>query len=120
MKAIPHRHNNMFESNTANNDPNRLHDWFKNHAGSIALAAVVAGGAVFATHELKNTADPLPSEETVSHTIQPGETLWSIAGDLDPEGKRDVRDIVDQIMALNPEIKAGALDPGTEILIPQE
>ena len=110
----------MFESNTANNDPNRLHNWFRNHAGSIALAAVLAGGTVYAVGEYKDATEPLPAQEAVSHTIQPGETLWSIAEDVDPEGERDLRSIVDQIIALNPGIKAGALDPGAEILIPQQ
>ena len=110
----------MFESNSANNDPNRSHDWFRNHAGSIALAVVVAGGAAFAGHEYKESIAPLPPEETTSHTILPGETVWSIAGDLDPENKRDAAAIVDQIMRLNPEIEVGTLDPGTEIRIPEQ
>ena len=33
------------------------------------------------------------------HVVQPGETLWSIATELDPEG--DVRDTVDQLAELN-------------------
>lgn len=46
-----------------------------------------------------------------SITIQPGDTLWSVARQTDPEGHMDVRDHVNELMRINrmaePDLKAG-------------
>ena len=75
---------------------------------SVALAilstlAVVFGSAVVAT-------DEAPVEGTVTTvTVQPGQTLWSIAAEARPDA--DIRATVDQIVRLN------ALEDGAELPI---
>lgn len=49
-----------------------------------------------------------------THVVQPGDTLWSIASDLEIDG--DLRPIVDQIAALNGG--DAVLQPGQRLMIP--
>jgi nucleoid-associated protein YgaU len=51
----------------------------------------------------------------VSVTVQPGDTLWSIATSLDGDG--DVRAVVDEIQELN-GLNGAALVPGQTLLLP--
>ena len=46
------------------------------------------------------------------YVVQPGDTIWSIARDLDPSG--DARATVDRIVALN---GGAALEPGQRLLL---
>ena len=66
----------------------------------IALALVVAavvllGNAVGAIVAPAATS----SERIVTHTVRPGDTLWSLAVSADPQA--DPRDVVDRIVELN-------------------
>jgi nucleoid-associated protein YgaU len=47
----------------------------------------------------------------VTHIVQPGDTLWKIAGELDP--KADPREVVDQLVAAR---HTTALQPGETIV----
>lgn len=75
---------------------------------AVALAvlttlAIVFGSAVVASNEA-------PVEGTVTTvTVQPGQTLWSIAAEARPDA--DIRATVDQIVRLN------ALEDGAELSI---
>ena len=75
---------------------------------AVALAvlttlAIVFGSAVVASNEA-------PVEGTVTTvTVQPGQTLWSIAAEARPDA--DIRATVDQIVRLN------ALEDGAELPI---
>ena len=40
-----------------------------------------------------------PSEPVWSHVVQPGETLWQLAGQADPDSDR--RDVVDRLIRAN-------------------
>ncbi len=52
--------------------------------------------------------------EPVVHVVQPGDTLWSIAGSINPEG-RDLRSTVDRLV----EAAGGpVLQPGQRIVLP--
>ncbi len=52
--------------------------------------------------------------EPVIYVVQPGDTLWSIAGSINPEG-RDVRSMVDRLA----ELAGGPiLQPGQRIVLP--
>lgn len=74
------------------------------------LAALVAlGPSVIATAD-GSAASP----RTV--TVHPGETLWDIAGRVNPDG--DVRDTIDDIAELNGVSDAGSLEIGTELSVP--
>lgn len=47
------------------------------------------------------------------HVVQPGDTLWSIARNVQPDG--DVRPLVDRLMAVN---GGAALEVGERIVVP--
>ena len=52
--------------------------------------------------------------EPVIYVVQPGDSLWSIAGSINPEG-RDVRSMVDRLA----ELAGGPiLQPGQRIVLP--
>lgn len=76
----------------------------------IAAAAVVFGAAVVATDEA-----PMPGTvETV--TVQPGQTLWSIAAEARPDA--DIRETVDQIIRLNALEDGAPLPIGATLAVP--
>ncbi|MFT4187257.1 MAG: LysM domain-containing protein [Aeromicrobium sp.] len=50
-------------------------------------------------------------------TVQPGQTLWSIAGEARPDG--DVRDTVADIIKLNSLVKGEPLRMGERLAIPR-
>jgi LysM domain len=52
---------------------------------------------------------------TVTVTVQPGESLWAIAGSVAPE--RDARDVMADIVQLN-NLAAGAVHPGQQLYVP--
>lgn len=82
---------------------------------SVALAiistlAIVFGSAVVATGET-------PVEGTVTTvTVQPGQTLWSIAAEARPDA--DIRATVDQIVRLNALEDGAALPIGATLAVP--
>jgi len=80
---------------------------------SLMLAAGVGASLVtFATG-----SDVSASSSTVTYTVQPGDTLWSIAGRLQP--KADRRDTVATLLQINPTA-AGGLDAGQALRVPQQ
>jgi hypothetical protein len=75
----------------------------------LAVAALVLAGGSQATPEAQAT-------ETV--VVLPGDTLWSIASDVsDAQGDRDVRDTVDDLVALN-DLDSKALSAGQRLEVP--
>ena len=54
--------------------------------------------------------------ETTTVTVLPGNTLWEIAADANPNG--DIRSTVDDILRLNSLPNASALQMGSEIAVP--
>ncbi|MEV4775284.1 LysM peptidoglycan-binding domain-containing protein [Microbacterium sp. LTA6] len=79
-------------------------------AVGIAFAAISGGGAI-ASGESVATA----TFETV--TVMPGDTLWSIAGDVAPDA--DPRDVIGEISRLN-LLQDGMLQIGQELAIPAQ
>jgi hypothetical protein len=53
----------------------------------------------------------------VSVTVQPGESLWTIAGTVAPE--RDPRDVIADIVQLK-NLDAARVLPGQELFVPSE
>ena len=53
---------------------------------------------------------------TTTITVQPGETLWSIAGAANPGG--DIRDTMDDIVKLNSLVAGQPLQMGTQLAVP--
>ena len=76
----------------------------------VLLGALVAlGPSVLATAD--------GDDRTRTVTVHPGETLWDIAGRVNPDG--DVRDTVEDISELNGISDAGALQIGAELSVPR-
>ena len=83
------------------------------------VVLVVVGVARLATAAVAGPTPPGPAVATSAagpaavHVVQPGDTLWSIAGAIAPEA--DVRLVVDQLVALN---GAAPLAVGQRLALP--
>jgi Tfp pilus assembly protein FimV len=88
----------------------------------VAMVVVLFGALAIGNGALASLA-PAPSAPspaassagtaTETVTVQPGDTLWTIAGRLQPSG--DVRGLVDQLQALN---GSAPLQAGEQVRIP--
>lgn len=79
-------------------------------AGAIAFAALSGGTALAsAQHTAAGTFSTV--------TVQPGDTLWSIAGEVAPND--DPRDVVAEISKLN-LIDGGVIEVGQHLAIPAQ
>jgi hypothetical protein len=74
--------------------------------GAGALSGANSPSLQVLTGSVKTTSGYL-------YTVQPGDTIWSVATRLSPSG--DPRPIVDQLEA---EVGGSALLPGTHLLVP--
>ncbi|GAA1732838.1 LysM domain-containing protein [Aeromicrobium alkaliterrae] len=81
----------------------------------LALAVVTALMVVFGSGTAA-TSDASAITGTTTITVQPGQTLWSIAGEANPGG--DVRDTMDDIVKLNSLVKGETLQMGTQLALP--
>ncbi|WP_163164689.1 LysM peptidoglycan-binding domain-containing protein [Arthrobacter sp. Alg241-R88] len=83
----------------------------------VLLAALLLSLAGFFNSPAKASDSPedLAVTATVTVTVQPGESLWAIAGSVAPE--RDARDVVADIVQLN-NLTAGAVLPGQQLYVP--
>jgi LysM repeat protein len=78
--------------------------------GAVLAGSVVVGGAWASAHEPRNAT------VVATHTVVPGETLWSIAAAIATSAD-DIRVIVDDLVQLNSLPNAG-LRAGQQILVP--
>ena len=85
----------------------------------ILLAALILSfsGFLNAPAKAADSADQLSVTPTVSVTVQPGESLWAIAGSVAPE--RDPRDVVADIVQLN-NLDAARVMPGQQLFVPSK
>jgi nucleoid-associated protein YgaU len=67
-------------------------------AAAAIVAMVVALGALGAEHATAESGRA-PVQERRAVLVQPGETLWSIAAQVDAEADR--RDVIDEIVRIN-------------------
>lgn len=81
----------------------------------VAVLLALSGALVAFGPSVLATSGAAGDPATV--TVHPGETLWDIAGRVNPDG--DVRGTVDDISELNDISDAGALQIGTELEVPQ-
>lgn len=83
----------------------------------VLLGALLLSLAGFFNSPAKASDSPgeLLVTPTVTVTVQPGESLWAIAGTVDPG--RDARDVVADIVQLN-NLPAGAVLPGQQLYVP--
>ena len=76
---------------------------------TMAVLVVALSPSTTATGE---AGDPVATETV---TVQPGDTLWKLATDANPNG--DIRQTVDDIMRLN-SLPTAHLPMGSEIAVP--
>jgi LysM repeat protein len=83
----------------------------------ILLAALLLSlsGFLNAPAKASESASGLSLTPTVTVTVQPGESLWAIAGTVAPE--RDPRDVVADIIQLN-NLDAARVRPGQTLFVP--
>jgi LysM repeat protein len=67
------------------------------------------------TAPAKGSGSQLSLSPTVSVTVQPGQSLWTIAAAAAPG--RDTRDVIAEIVQLN-NLDAGRVMPGQELFVP--
>ncbi|MCU1351037.1 MAG: hypothetical protein JWM05_246 [Acidimicrobiales bacterium] len=80
----------------------------------VVVGAVAVGRGAFASLAPDAPAGSTPAAGGASVTVQPGDTLWSIAQRVQPSG--DVRSLVDRLAAQH---GAGPLHPGERLnLVP--
>ncbi|MEM9467333.1 MAG: LysM peptidoglycan-binding domain-containing protein [Actinomycetota bacterium] len=82
----------------------------------VALALLI--GLVLGVASFVGSADATPTPEgqlaeSVTVVVQPGDTLWAIATELDPDG--DPRVLVDRLVGL---AGSSSLQPGQELVVP--
>jgi hypothetical protein len=83
----------------------------------VLLAALLfsLGGFFNSPAKASDSTADLSLTPTVTVTVQPGQSLWAIAGTVAPE--RDARDVVADIVQLN-NLSAGAVFPGQQLYVP--
>ena len=85
----------------------------------VLLAALLLSltGLLNSPAKAADTASGLSVTKTVSVTVQPGESLWAIAGTVDPT--RDPRDVIADIVQLN-DLEMGKVMPGQQLFVPSK
>ncbi|WP_426976821.1 LysM peptidoglycan-binding domain-containing protein [Pseudarthrobacter sp. O4] len=85
----------------------------------ILLAALILSfsGFLNAPAKASESVEELSLTPTVSVTVQPGESLWAIAGTVAPG--RDPRDVVADIVQLN-NLDAARVLPGQTLFVPAQ
>ncbi len=83
----------------------------------VLLAALILsfGGFFNAPAKAADSVSELSVTPTVTVTVQPGESLWAIAGTVSPE--RDPRDVIAEIVQLN-NLEAAGVQPGQQLFVP--
>ncbi len=76
---------------------------------TVAVLVVALGSSTIAAGD---AGDPVPTQTV---TVQPGDTLWKLATDANPNG--DLRQTVDDIMRLN-SLPTAHLPMGSEVAVP--
>jgi LysM repeat protein len=81
----------------------------------LAALLISLGGLLNSPAKAADTANGLSVTETVTVTVQPGESLWAIAVSAAPN--RDARDTIADIVQLN-NLENGKVMPGQQLFVP--
>ena len=79
---------------------------------ALALVAGLLGLGTTAVHAVQ----PRNARPVWSHTVVPGETLWSLAPSASPH--RDRRETVDRLIAAN-HLRSPIIRPGQRLVLPR-
>ena len=86
--------------------------------GRVVGAVALTGALLLGAH---HAAEKPKEGPKISYTVAPGDTLWSIAGKIDPEGSHDRRNIVDSlensIHTVDARNYSGELQPGDTVQV---
>lgn len=84
-------------------------------AGATLLSVTLALGLPAAAHALRSAPAQVRPVAARRYVVQPGDTLWSIATQLEPG--RDPRQVVDAVARRN-GVPGASLVPGQVLVIP--
>lgn len=84
----------------------------------VFLLALGFGLAGMLGNQVANAGTAPSAVPVETYTVRAGETLWDIASGLSEPGQ-DVRDLVDDLVALN-DLPGSGLTAGQQILLPAE
>ena len=82
---------------------------------TVVMVALI-GAAAFMAPQAFATDESAPPVQLETYTVGSGESLWSIAANLTPDGG-DVRDVMTQIEHLN-AMTDSQLEAGEQLLLP--
>lgn len=93
------------------------------HSQSLLAKGLIVALLTFAAVFAWGMVEPRPAEsatpaQTVTYTVQEGDTLWRYAQETTPAG-RDVNQKIDEIVRLN-NLQSTSLKPGETIVVPIE
>ena len=85
---------------------------------AVLLAALLTVTILVIALGSSTTATDVPGAPVATRTVtvHPGDTLWKLATQANPNG--DIRQTVDDIMQLNSLVSASGLQMGSEVALP--
>ncbi|WP_416417374.1 LysM peptidoglycan-binding domain-containing protein [Paenarthrobacter aromaticivorans] len=82
----------------------------------LLLAALLSlAGFINSPAKASDSQGQLQPPVAVTVTVQPGQSLWGIAGAAAPE--RDPRNVIAEIIQLN-DLRGGRIQPGQQLFVP--
>ncbi|MGG5172189.1 LysM peptidoglycan-binding domain-containing protein [Pseudarthrobacter sp. J1738] len=81
----------------------------------LAVVVLMFAGMLLQPAKASEGAGSLQPTSAVQVTVQPGQSLWSIAAKVSPE--RDPRDVVTEILQIN-NLRSAELSAGQQIFVP--
>lgn len=81
----------------------------------LVAALLTLAGFINSPAKASDSQFQLRPPVAVTVTVQPGQSLWGIAGAAAPE--RDPRDVIAEIIQLN-DLRGGRIQPGQQLFVP--
>ncbi|MFW0775572.1 LysM peptidoglycan-binding domain-containing protein [Paenarthrobacter nitroguajacolicus] len=81
----------------------------------LVAALLSLAGFINSPAKASDSLAQLQPPVAVTVTVQPGQSLWGIAGAAAPE--RDPRDVIAEIIQLN-DLRGGRIQPGQQLFVP--
>ncbi|WP_425350871.1 LysM peptidoglycan-binding domain-containing protein [Bifidobacterium colobi] len=90
----------------------------RRHAIMAMLVALMVAWFSVSAWTAQIARSDVGASNVTSYTVKPGDTLWSYAARITPQG-HDVSETVDELIALN-DLDSGSLRAGQRIVVPNE